>query len=60
MNKMPVKTFNDFEAALKWARTFARESTMPYQTWKIEDAPQGGLAVAVRSKNTGELQGWAE
>lgn len=53
-----ARTFSDFFRALDWARTYARESCHPFHFWRIEN-DSNQFVVAIRSKNTGQLQGYA-
>ena len=53
-----ARTFAAFTDALTWARTYARECCHPFHMWRVE--PLGGkFAIAVRSRNTGALAGYA-
>jgi len=55
-NKATV--FNSFQSALKWAKTHAREHCHFFHFWRVEHSKRG-YVVAIRSKNTNHLDGYA-
>lgn len=54
-----ARTFTTFVAALAWAKTYARESCHFFHAWRVVKIANGGFAVAIVSKNTGAVNGYA-
>jgi len=52
------KLFESFLAAKIWAQKNAKECCFAFQSWMIQKS-EGKFAVAIISKNSGELCGWA-
>jgi hypothetical protein len=57
--KEPSRLFSQYVVAREWALKNAREYCLPYQGWQIVRRGER-FAVAVFSKNTGHIQGYAD
>ncbi len=53
-------SFASFEQALSWAKKHGSENCHFHQFWEVEKLAPAKYAVAVLSKNSGELAGYAE
>ena len=51
-------SFNSFDTALTWAKRHAREHCHFFHFWRVERTRRG-YVVAIRSKNTRSLDGYA-
>ena len=54
-----MKEFGEFKKALSWAKVYARESCLACHYWKVESIGRRVFAVAIRSKVSHELIGYA-
>lgn len=54
-----AKKFSSFGKALEWAKTYARESCLPCYFWRVEKVGRFKFAIAIRSKVSGDIVGWA-
>jgi hypothetical protein len=54
----PTRTFGQYVFAREWALKNARDYCHPYQGWQVVRRGER-FAVAVYSKNTGHIQGYA-
>lgn len=54
-----VKSFRNFEQALKWAFQNGGDNCLPCHKWSIEQRTDNTYAVAIRYRASGQLVGYA-
>ena len=57
-----LKRYSEYQAAMKWAKTNARDDCYPHQFWRVEpidNALDAHYAVAIRSRKTSEFHHYA-
>lgn len=55
----PAKLFTRYDVAFDWAKRNARECCHAFQAWRVV-REGNAFAVAVYSRNTGDIQGYAD
>lgn len=55
-----MKTFKQYEEAVKWAMTHGKENCLPCHEWHVVSTESGEKAVAIRYRASRDHVGYAE